>query len=73
VWDPMETVNRGVFAVNDVFDQYLLRPVAVAYSYVPGGAKRAIGNFFSNLGSPPLRQRPDAGELTDASAPRCAS
>jgi phospholipid-binding lipoprotein MlaA len=54
IWDPIETFNRGVFAVNDVFDQFLLRPVALGYSYFPEPVKRSVRNFFDNLGSPAL-------------------
>jgi phospholipid-binding lipoprotein MlaA len=54
MWDPIEQVNRGIFAVNDVVDQFLLRPVAWVYSYAPDRVKLSVRNFFSNLGSPAL-------------------
>lgn len=54
MWDPIEQVNRGIFAVNDVFDQFLLRPVAWVYSYAPERVKLSVRNFFANLGSPAL-------------------
>jgi phospholipid-binding lipoprotein MlaA len=67
MWDPIETVNRGVFAVNDVFDQYLLRPVAWVYSYAPDPMKRSVRNFFTNLASPALFGNDLLqAELTDA-------
>jgi phospholipid-binding lipoprotein MlaA len=67
MWDPIEPVNRGIFAVNDVFDQYLLRPVAWVYSYAPDPMKRSVRNFFTNLASPALFGNDLLqAELTDA-------
>lgn len=48
--DPLEGFNRGVFALNERFDEYILKPVARGYDAVlPGGVKSSITNFFSNL------------------------
>ena len=48
--DPLESVNRNMFYLNDRLDHYALRPVAVAYSEImPNPLERGIGNFFSNL------------------------
>jgi phospholipid-binding lipoprotein MlaA len=48
--DPFETLNRGVFAFNDGFDKYLLRPVAIGYDFIlPDPVHRGMGNFFANL------------------------
>src|SRR5262249_10202437 len=52
IWDPIEGWNRGVFAVNDFLDTWLIRPVAKGYSYFPDGFKRSISNFVANLTSP---------------------
>lgn len=51
--DPWEGFNRGIFAVNDVIDRFLLAPVATGYGWIlPEPAKRAVRNLFSNAMSP---------------------
>ncbi len=51
--DPLESVNRSVFAFNNVADEYVLEPVARGYvKVVPRPVRRGIGNFLSNLGYP---------------------
>ncbi len=51
--DPLEDVNRAIFAVNDVFDRFLLRPVAWVYGEVmPAPLKTAVNNGFHNLRAP---------------------
>lgn len=51
--DPFEPVNRRIFAFNDVFDTYLLKPVARGYDNVtPDPVQRGIGNVFSNAAAP---------------------
>ena len=48
--DPLEKLNRPLFALNDTLDRFLLRPVAQGYDFVmPAPAKRGVGNFFANL------------------------
>ncbi len=48
--DPLEGINRPMFALNDTLDKYLTRPVAKGYSFVmPAPAQRGVGNFFANL------------------------
>ena len=52
-WDPIEPVNRVVFAVNDGFDFILLKPAARGWRFVlrdPG--TRAVDRFFTNLEFP---------------------
>lgn len=52
-YDPLEDVNRGVFAFNDMLDRFFLRPIAWGYGKVlPERAKTAVRHFFRNLGSP---------------------
>lgn len=52
-YDPWEGLNRDIYAVNQVFDDYLLRPVAKGYDTVlPQFVQTGIGNFFDNLRSP---------------------
>ena len=53
VHDPIEPVNRGIFYVNDKLYRWVFRPIAKGYRYVvPEGARLAVRNFFSNLGTP---------------------
>ena len=48
--DPLEGLNRGVYAFNDTLDKAILKPVAKGYDFVmPGFAKEGVNNFFSNL------------------------
>ncbi len=48
--DPMESFNRGMFAVNDTVDKAITKPIAVGYNKVmPTVAKQMVTNFFSNL------------------------
>lgn len=48
--DPLETVNRGMFAFNETADKYVLRPVAKGYNAaVPDVAKTGVHNFLGNL------------------------
>lgn len=48
--DPYEAWNRKVFAFNETFDTYLLKPVSQGYKrYTPAVAQAGVGNFFSNL------------------------
>lgn len=51
--DPLEGLNRSVYAFNNTADKYILRPVAKGYAtVVPKPAKKGVSNFFSNLGEP---------------------
>lgn len=48
--DPLEPLNRGVFAFNDTVDKYALKPVATAYKKVlPSFVQTGVHNFFGNL------------------------
>ncbi len=48
--DPLETINRGVFAFNDTTDRWVLRPLADTYSdLAPGFVRRGVGNALRNL------------------------
>jgi phospholipid-binding lipoprotein MlaA len=48
--DPLEPLNRTIFAFNDVADKAVLTPVAKGYRAVlPGFLRKGISNFFSNL------------------------
>jgi phospholipid-binding lipoprotein MlaA len=48
--DPLERVNRAVFAFNDVADTVVMTPLAKGYrAILPGFVRTGISNFFSNL------------------------
>lgn len=48
--DPWEKWNRKVFAFNEGLDEYVLKPVATAYSnVVPAPVRRGVDNFFGNV------------------------
>lgn len=48
--DPLESINRPLFTLNNNLDKYLIRPVAKGYDWImPGFAKRGIGNLFANM------------------------
>lgn len=51
--DPLEKMNRRVYAFNTAFDRKLRKPVSKAYRKVtPNVVKVGISNFVSNLGYP---------------------
>ncbi len=48
--DPWEQINRPLYAFNEVFDGYMVRPVTLAYDKaMPNVAKRGVRNFLNNL------------------------
>src|ERR671937_42814 len=52
-WDPIETPNRFVFAVNRTVDLIAVRPMAVLYrDWVPEKAQKSVRNALDNLGEP---------------------
>lgn len=49
--DPLESVNRKVFIVNDTLDHYALKPAAEGYTAITSEPVReGVGNFFGNIG-----------------------
>lgn len=51
--DPIEPVNRGIFAGNRAVDRFVLDPVTRTYGrIVPGPIKGAVRNVFDNLNQP---------------------
>ena len=52
--DPLESVNRVMWDINyDILDEYLLRPVTVAYvDYMPQFARTGLLNAAENLEEP---------------------
>jgi phospholipid-binding lipoprotein MlaA len=48
--DPLESINRPLFALNNGLDRFLVKPVAQVYHAVmPDIGERGVGNFFANL------------------------
>lgn len=51
--DPIEPVNRAIFAFNDVLDRFVIKPVAKGYKAVlPPAAREAVQSFMRNLEAP---------------------
>ena len=51
--DPLEPMNRGIFAFNEGLDRYALEPVATAWDWVlPQVVQESIEHFFENLDMP---------------------
>ena len=49
--DPLESVNRKIFAFNDLVDTYALKPVAKTYQRLtPRLVQTMVDNFLENLG-----------------------
>jgi len=51
--DPLENMNRKVFAFNTVIDRAIIHPIVDGYRMVvPSFARKGIHNFLANLSSP---------------------
>lgn len=51
--DPLEPMNRKVFAFNEGVDKAIVKRVATAYkTVVPSPVRSGVTNFLSNLGDP---------------------
>jgi len=50
--DPLEPLNRAIFAFNDVVYDALLGPLADAYNLLPVEIRTIIGSILSNLRAP---------------------
>ena len=51
--DPLEKMNRSVFAFNEALDRVALEPVAKGWDFVvPGPVQDGIENFYRNLNMP---------------------
>lgn len=51
--DPLESMNRNIFAFNEVADEFVIEPVAKGYRYVtPDELRSRIGNVSDNLLEP---------------------
>jgi phospholipid-binding lipoprotein MlaA len=48
--DPLEPLNRGIYAVNDALDRTVIRPAAEVYTaVVPEPGRIGVSNFFGNI------------------------
>ena len=48
--DPLETMNRKVFAFNEAVDSVVLKPVAQVYqATLPSPVRLMVSNFFGNV------------------------
>ncbi len=48
--DPLEPMNRGIYAFNDAVDSAVIKPIATGYKAVlPQFVRTGVSNFFSNL------------------------
>lgn len=50
--DPLEGLNRAIFAFNDVAYSYVLGPIADAYGVLPQEARTVVDSVLSNLRGP---------------------
>ncbi len=51
--DPLEGLNRAIFAFNEFVYKWALTPAARGYNkVVPEGGRNTVSRFFSNLGAP---------------------
>ncbi|ENU41112.1 MlaA family lipoprotein [Acinetobacter johnsonii] len=53
VKDPLQPLNRQIFAVNDALDRAIVRPIAVQYKEkIPSPIRDSYSGFRKNLGEP---------------------
>lgn len=53
IHDPLESVNRAIFAFNDTLDHLLLEPISKLYKAIlPDAARDSIQSFLRNLQTP---------------------
>ena len=53
VKDPLQPLNRQIFAVNDALDRAIVRPIAVEYKEkIPSQIRDSYSGFRKNLGEP---------------------
>ena len=52
-YDPMESVNRRIYRVNELADRKIAKPATEAYvSYTPRPIRETVSNFFDNVAYP---------------------
>lgn len=48
--DPLEPLNRGIYAFNDTVDRAVVKPVSEAYKAItPDPIDKGVTNFFNNI------------------------
>ena len=47
--DCFESVNRGIFAFNNLLDSAIFEPVAKGYRYIPSPIRNGTSNALTNL------------------------
>lgn len=52
IGDPFESFNRKMFSFNRFFENYLIRPLATAYNWLPELLRDMVHNLVVNLGGP---------------------
>jgi phospholipid-binding lipoprotein MlaA len=53
VFDPLEGMNRRLFAVHNTLDRWVMAPVARGYRAIaPRPVRNGVSNFLGNLGAP---------------------
>lgn len=53
IYDPWEKLNRKIYAMNDVMDRFVAKPIAKGYrKVVPRPVRSGIRNFLHNLMTP---------------------
>ena len=72
-YDPLESMNRGIFVFNQAIDELLLKPAARLYiMIVPEGGRVVVTNVINNLKTPVtlandvLQGEPDRAQATIA-------
>ncbi|MEQ8369750.1 MAG: VacJ family lipoprotein [Alphaproteobacteria bacterium] len=50
--DPLEPINRGIFAFNQALDTAVIAPAARLYRELPDPARKGVSNFLAHLRSP---------------------
>jgi phospholipid-binding lipoprotein MlaA len=49
-YDPLEKINRPIYAVNKAVDDTVLRPVATGYTrFIPQPLRKGVSNVFDNI------------------------
>ena len=51
--DPLESLNRSMYAFNESLDKVILEPSAAVYDYItPNMLQKGFNNFFYNINYP---------------------
>ena len=50
--DPIEPINRTIFALNELLDRMVLEPASIVYGELPQPVRNGVRNFLDNLRAP---------------------